>query len=469
MIYASFKNARIVRSDWLEQGGRRLDCNPYMSGALEARDTLRKIKVRKDPLHTLTSGHAGGIFNGPMFKRNYVESSKHGVLFISSGAMLLADLSTLPMLRKKDAESSRLSYLRLSPGTTLISCSGTIGRMTYVRPDMDGIWSSQDVLKVVPNPERIPEGYLYAFLTSKYGVPLVVAGTYGAIIQHIEPEHIATLDVPRFDESKEREVHSKVALAAELRGRAAKSLQLVAKEFDDLFPGLDLHERPSLSVSSVQSDELRLRMDAEYHNPRAVQIRQTLSRAPHASIETWCDDVFLPGIFKRIHVDGPEFSAPYFTGYSLYWNEPEPKGYLSKATKLFDQVTLKEGMILVQAFGQEGGLTGRPVWVGRHLDKATTTHMLVRLIVKDQQKAAYLYGFLNSLLAYRQISCLTYGGSIPHFDVAGIKTVLIPRLAPEREKEIANQVLTAVAARDEALQLELDARRIVESLIQGAQ
>ncbi|OXJ18404.1 hypothetical protein CFB39_17680 [Burkholderia sp. AU6039] len=341
--------------------------------------------------------------------------------------------------------------------------------MTFVRPDMDGIWSSQDVLKVVPNPQRIPEGYLYAFLTSKYGVPLVVAGTYGAIIQHIEPEHIATLDVPRFDESKELEVHSKVTLAAELRGHAAKSLQLVAREFDDLFPGLDLQERPSVSVSSVNNDELRLRMDAEYHNPRAVQIRRTLAMAPHASIDTWCDDVFLPGIFKRIHVDSPEFAAPYFTGYSLYWNEPEPKGYLSKATKLFDQVTLKEGMILVQAFGQEGGLTGRPVWVGRHLDKATTTHMLVRLIVKDRHKAAYLYGFLNSLLAYRQISCLTYGGSIPHFDVAGIKTVLVPRLTPEKEMDIADQVLSAVAARDEALQLELDAREIVESLIQGAQ
>jgi type I restriction enzyme S subunit len=469
MTFASFKRARIVRSGWLEKGGRRLDCNPYMSGALEARDIVRQLKVHKDALHTLTLGYAGGIYNGPMFKRNYVESPKHGVPFISSGSMLLADLSTLPFLRKKDAESSRLSYLRLQPGMTLISCSGTIGRMTYVRPDMEGIWSSQDVLKVVPDPARIPEGYLYAFLTSRYGVPLVVAGTYGAIIQHIEPEHIANLEVPRFSETAEREIHSKVVMAAELRSHAAKKLQLVAREFDDLFPELDLQERPSLAVSSVLASELRLRMDAEYHNPRTVQIRKKLSLEPHASIDAWCDDIFLPGIFKRIHVDSAEFAAPYFTGYSLYWNEPEPKGYLSRVTKLFEQVSLKEGMILVQAFGQEGGLTGRPVWVGRHLDQATTTHMLVRLIVNDDSKAAYLYGFLSSLLAYRQISCLTYGGSIPHFDVTGIKTVLIPRLAPEKEAEIAGQVLKAVAARDEALQLELDARKLVESLIQGAQ
>ena len=166
-----------------------------MSGALEARDALKQLKVRKDALRTLTAGHAGGIYNGPMFKRNYVDYPEHGVPFISSGSMLLADLSTLPLLRKKDAESSRLSYLRLRPGMMLISCSGTIGRMTYVRPDMDSIWSSQDVLKVVPNPSLIPPGYLYAYLSSRFGVPLVVSGTYGAIIQHIEPHHLTEIDI----------------------------------------------------------------------------------------------------------------------------------------------------------------------------------------------------------------------------------------------------------------------------------
>ncbi len=140
MKFESFKNARVVRSSWLDEGGRRLDCGPYMSGALEARDILKNLKARKDTLQSLTAGHNGGIYNGPMFRRNYVDSPEYGVPFITSGSMLLADLSTLPLLRKKDAQSSRLSYLKLKAGTTLISCSGTIGRMTYVRPDMADMW-----------------------------------------------------------------------------------------------------------------------------------------------------------------------------------------------------------------------------------------------------------------------------------------------------------------------------------------
>lgn len=182
MRFESFKKARVVRSSWLDEDGRRLDCNPYMSGALEARDALKALKALKEPLKLLTKGHSGGIYNGPMFVRNYVDSPEHGVPFITSGNLLQSDLSNLPLLRRRDAESPKLSYLRLQAGMTLISCSGTIGRMSYVRPDMAGMWSSQDVLKVVPDESKISPGYLYAFLSSAYGVPLVVSGTYGAII-----------------------------------------------------------------------------------------------------------------------------------------------------------------------------------------------------------------------------------------------------------------------------------------------
>lgn len=379
--------------------------------------------------------------------------------------MLLADLSTLPLLSKKGAESSRLSYLRLREGMTIISCSGTIGRMTYVRQDMERIWSSQDVLKVVPDPDRIPPGYIYAFLSSSFGVPLVASGTYGAIIQHIEAEHISGLEVPRFEAVAEQRIHEMVSKAAVLRSRAAKLLGEVTSHFDDLFDDLHLKKAAEFTISSVPSSSVLSRLDAEFHHPRAVRIRKKLLSVPHTTLADWCDDIFLPGIFKRIQVEDAEFAAPYYTGFNLYWNEPEPKGYLSKITKLFEQVSLEEGMILVQAFGQEGGLTGRPVWVGRHLERATTTHMLVRLIVKDRKRAAYLYGFLTSLVAYRQISCLTYGGSIPHFDVAGIKTVLVPRLPEKDELEIAEKTLSVVQDRDDALILELEARKTIESLI----
>ena len=85
-------------------------------------------------------------------------------------------------------------------------------------------------MKVVPDEAKIPPGYLYAFLSSKFGVPLVVSGTYGAIIQHIEPEHIASLPVPRFGDEIEIEIAKLIDSAANARSEAV----LILKEAEAL-------------------------------------------------------------------------------------------------------------------------------------------------------------------------------------------------------------------------------------------
>ena len=145
---------KTVPSRWLAETGRRLDPGPYLSGSLEAREILKLLPAKKECLQTLTQGHDGGIYNGPQFSRNYVSSPQHGVPFLGSSSMLLADLSHLPLLRRKDAHSPKLKYLEVTEGMTLISCSGTIGRMVYARPDMVGMWSSQHIMKVVPEDRK---------------------------------------------------------------------------------------------------------------------------------------------------------------------------------------------------------------------------------------------------------------------------------------------------------------------------
>ena len=82
--------AKTIPSSWLECDGRRLDCNPYMSGALEAKVLLEALKAKKERLVDLTAGYKGGIYNGPQFKRNYVDSPEHGVQFLTGGDVLSA-------------------------------------------------------------------------------------------------------------------------------------------------------------------------------------------------------------------------------------------------------------------------------------------------------------------------------------------------------------------------------------------
>ena len=301
MKFESFKNARVVRSSWLEEGGRRLDCNPYMSGALEARDALRRLNAPKEKLKDVTTG----IFHAGRESRLWVDSPEYGVPFLGSSDILNADLSTLPLISKKRVQ--RNPRFILGEKWTLITRSGTIGRMAYVRPDMASLACSEHVLRVVPDESRIPPGYLYAFLSSKYGVPLVVSGTYGAIIQHIEPEHIADLPVPRFDTDFEARISGLIEMAAAQRVLASQKRHQAIQTFQSLIGWKTLNAcHPYRKVSST--DVLR-RMDAFYHSPKVAHGAAALSLGKSVRIGDIVDRVFEPNRGSRLKVDDADFGV----------------------------------------------------------------------------------------------------------------------------------------------------------------
>lgn len=472
MSFASFKNARIVRSGWLDEGGRRLDCNPYMSGALEARDTLKQLKVRKDVLSALTKGHAGGIYNGPVFARIWVDDPRHGVPFLSNSDMLNADLANLPLLQRRYAESKKLAHLELSPSTTLITCSGTIGRMTYVRPDMAGMWSSQHIMKVVPDPERVPAGYLYAYLSSRYGVPLVVSGTYGAIIQHIEPEHIADLPVPRFDARTEAAIAEKVDTAAHARSRAVELLQEARNR---LHMRLGLRAPTPVSaltkpdVTAVSSDTFRDRGDGYYYSARNAESRAAFDAAGGNRRLGDVAEVFIPGIFKRLYASDPQFGSPYITGGDVFELAPVSDKFLMKRVAAEYRLLLKKGMIIVQEAGQLGGLIGRSVMVGSYLDGFSCSNNMIRIVPEDDIDGGYLFTLLASEHGVRLLSREAAGSSIPHTDEQRVKRVQVPWPSRKDREDIGAPAIRARELRDQACVWEQEARDMLEAKIQGGE
>lgn len=110
---------KVIPSRWLEQQGRRLDCGPYLSGAIEARILVERLPARRAQLCAVTHGHHGGIFKGALFARNYVSRPEHGVPFLSSSAMLHAEFTHAELLRRLDATSPRLAPLKIEEGMTL--------------------------------------------------------------------------------------------------------------------------------------------------------------------------------------------------------------------------------------------------------------------------------------------------------------------------------------------------------------
>lgn len=458
-----------VPSSWIEHNGRRLDCGPYVSGAIEARELLNQMSTT--PLNELTKGHKGGIYNGSPFIRNYVEDETHGVPFLTTSSLLQADLKNLSLLSKRDAHSKQLSFLEVKPEMTLITCSGSIGRMTYARTDMKGIWSNQDIMKVVPNSSLIKPGYLYAYLCSRFGVPLVVAGTYGAIIQHIEPQHIAALPVPRLGEV-ENKAHSLVQQAADDRVKAS---QLISDAVSSVYRSLGIplpesserNARPSVTIQP--SNQILKRMDSFYYAKENVISRAAFDSAGQENGEAYLGDVadiWIPTIFKRQYVDNPIYGFPYFTGKEIYELLPKTNLYLKKSVAETHRLLLEAGMILIQDSGQVSGLIGRPVMVGAHLHSATCTNNMVRIKTTSQTDTGYIFAVLSTTYGIRLLKREASGSSIPHLEEGRIKNLKIPWPNTRIREAIGKKIVNAMKLRDSAVDDENRARVLVERAIE---
>lgn len=461
---------KTIRSSWWEGYGYRLDCQPYLQGALETKIILEALSVRKDPLHTVTAGHDGGIYNGPQFTRHYVDSPEFGVPFMGSSAMLRADLSGLPLFSTRHAQSDFLAHLELKSGMTLISCAGTIGRCVYARPEMVGMWSSQHIMKVVPDSGKIPPGYLYAFLSSKFGIPLVVSGTYGSIIQSIEPEHIADIPVPRFDHKIERRIHDLVEEAADaltqhsaLMNRATTRL-LAQVGIGDMPPiawwGSSKHLGWAQSASTA--DTLR----ARNFDPRITVVLAAIRARNHCLLGELCEEESFKGrtSFKRVDSD-PEFGLRLVGQREAFQVRPEGRWIASGSVKGLGLV-VPAGSTLIASHGTlgEDELYCRAVYASKRTSEYAYSGDFYRCIPREGLvPPGYLFAYLRSDIAFRMLRSMSTGGKQQSLHPTLMYNMPVPRLGARAENEIANLVNDASIAFDHYLDNEEAAWSILES------
>ncbi|MCP5102148.1 MAG: restriction endonuclease subunit S [bacterium] len=459
---------KTIPSKWLESEGRRLDCGPYMSGAIEAKELLKKHKT--EPLHTLTFGHNGGIFNGPRFPRIYVDDPACGVPFLGSTDILHADLSNIHLLSKKLVEVN--PALVLDDGWTLITCSGTIGRMVYARSDMKGMAGSQHFMRVSPDVDKIKPGYLFAYLSSRFGVPIVVSGTYGAIIQHIEPHHIADLPVPRLEDVEER-AHELVQKAAdELSEHAAlmnlaTTMLLSEAGLEESLNYKYLSDTRRLGWAERNSNSCFLR--ALNYDPRAKELWGAAISINHDLLGDIVHRENFEGyiVFTRIDCES-EFGSLLIGQREAFSLRPKGR-WISK--KSIDGLGLivppRTTVIPCQGTLGESEVYCRAVYVTpRNSDYAYSGHFYRCIPKEDVIAPGYLYAFMRSRFVFRLLRSISIGSKQQYQHPKMMTKIPIPRLDAKAEQAIAEKVDRAAYLRDHAIDLEDEARAIVERAIE---
>lgn len=461
-----------VRFDWLADQGFRLDSSPYLSGAYEARKLMERLPGTL-PLRELVRTR-NGIFHAGRSARRWVTDPEYGVPFFSSSDILEADSSFLPLIARSAVEDN--PRLLIERDWTLITRSGTIGRMTYARSDMNGFACSEHVLRVAAEPGMIMPGYLHAFLSSRYGIPMITNAAYGAIIQHIEPEHIAELPVPRFGAVVEQEIHDHVQAAADLRVKFQAGVTAATR---DLFESaglpelLDLrwHDQPrdtGFPVTGLTPTTLR----AANLAPRVQSIIGKLASVPHRSL----GDICVNGQLRRGNRFTRIDSEPRY-GYRLIgqrqgpWLRPEGR-WVALKPKILDEVRAKDESVLVASRGTlgESEVFCRSIFItGFWQREFVFSEDFLRVVSgSDDFPGAYLFAFLRSEAAFRIFRSMSTGSKQQDIHEGLREQIPVPECTPAARDRIAETVRQAYRWRDEADQLEDRAQELLEAAVRDA-
>jgi len=162
-----------------------------------------------------------GIFYPGRHKRNYVSAGAESVPFYSGTQILQIrpfDLQYQP----KDYKPASKHFVEKD--WILITRSGSTGRVVMVTESMAGSMISEHVIRVVCDENVIDPYYVYAYLsTERIGKVLLEKGIYASVVDHITPDFVATIPIPRLAPEKEKAIADAVRMAEQKRDEANKA------------------------------------------------------------------------------------------------------------------------------------------------------------------------------------------------------------------------------------------------------
>ncbi len=457
---SELKCCAVKLSEIIERG-RRLDAGVF---DVEARNAMQLVRGGKYKAFK----EIADAYVCSRFKRVWMPKSDLPIYQPSS----IVEIKPSPDGFISEKTEIDIDDLKVRKGQLLMTCSGTIGNVSYVSRTLDSKIFSHDLVRIDVNAE-CAAGFLYTFLKSRTGQTLIRSCTYGAVIPHVEPEHLAEIPIPDPPFELKRRIHDLIVQSYELRDESNDLLDEAERLLIDALelPPIDRFQSKGMGFSVKLSNIFASRrLDASYHVPIVDRIVEHLKL--HAAELTTVGDrrisrkVILPGRFKRVYVDEGH-GIPFFGGRSIGELDPSEKKYLSVSQheiKIHNELMIREGMILITC----SGTIGKVVLVPRHWDSWAMTHDIIRLVPSSKDIAGYVSVFLSTDYAHELIRRNAYGAVVPHIELHHVRAVPVPLLSDRSVQSRINALaLEANERRFEAYQLERQALSIMNSEVLG--
>ena len=431
----------------------RFDPSYHLSEATHVRSVLHTL-----PYGTTTVASASErVFIGNIFSRVFVKDAEHGAPYLAASDTVLANLDTGFYLSKKQA--SDLSYLALKKDWILVTCSGTLGNVTYTNKDFEGRIATHDLIRIVPNDQDVLRGCLFAFLSSKYGYYQLTQSSFGGVVKHINADHARSILVPSFPKVFQERVDTLIKESALLREEANAAISKARSCIDCEFTGIAQKKPHTVSIGTIISSH-NTRFEGFYHTSenRALYdyITQNLNYRP---LSDYVVNIFRPGIFKREYVAN---GVKFLGGADIVRAIPDSDKQLSfRQVERMPELCVKKGWMLVTC----GGTIGNTVYIDNQLERCAISQHVMRIIPREGVKKGFLYAFLSSQVGYKLITLFSAGSVIPQVENHHLAMIPIPSLGNEKEMLIEQLVEEYVSKIELSKERELEAISLVEQEI----
>lgn len=215
-------------------------------------------------------------------------------------------------------------------------------------------------------------------------------------------------------------------------GRIFTDIDDISEAFDSYVRGEDpsLVSKSAFVISALRfSRENDLRINAAFHQPSGVEIRESLDNDAKESdfeirtIGSVTKRIFYPGRFKRNYVQDPVEGVQFFGGTNITQLLPTNRKYLSKDDPKLDGFLVEEGWVLVTRSGSTGIVSSVPkAWSGL----AMSEHVIRIVPDPETLPGVYIEAFLRSVMGQRLLSQGVFGSVIDEISPDHISNIPIP-------------------------------------------
>lgn len=436
----------------LHSNGNRADASFHLSEGIAVRRALNK-----SPYGSLTIDDVStDVFYGNRAHRVYVQDINHGIRFLSSSDILLADYDNVKYASLK--YTPNIDQLRINNDWILITRSGTIGNCAYTNSLHSECLSSEDVIRVIPN-GKMPAGVIYAFLSTSFGHSLLTQGTFGAVIQHIEPDFVRSIPIPCFSNELQVLVDNKVKESARLREKAASYKHEAISLFEKFLSSVDSPRYNTISFKQLCSHHHRF--DTQYQSEILTEANDNLD-LDSTPIQFYASQIYVGNRGKRHYVAK---GIPFLSSSDMMLFNPKRwASQISVRTPSLDSLRVRENDILIS----RSGTVGNCVFVSSGLQDVTISEHALRLRI-DHTKIApeYVFTYLCTWQGQRKLKNIAYGSVIITLGEEFVGEISVPSISKDSYEKIIQLIRNYHTCLDEASKLDTDAISLLKQEIES--